>query len=562
MKKIKIIFALICFSLNSNAQTPVLNWAYQMGANSWDMGWCAAVDNDGNMYTTGQFSGIVDFDPGIGVFNLTSAGGTDCFIQKVNSEGNLIWVKRLGGSSEDVGYGISCDDQGHIYITGYFSDTVDFDGGVNTSNLTSIGYYDGYILKLDSNGNFNWVKQIPGSNTANGWSISIDELGNVYTAGAFDGTTDFDPGVGVTNLTSSAPFADVFIQKLDSNGNFLWVVQDAVRDLFNEVSINYDNYGNVIITGSFRETVDFDPGPAVLNLTAIWTNDIFIQKLDSLGNLIWVKHMGSSGGEFGTAVTSDSYGNVLSTGFFGGQVDFDPGSGVSMLNSVGDDIYIQKLSSSGSLLWVKQIGGYAADYAYSITTDIENSVYITGGFRDSVDFDPGQGVANITSFDQADIFILKLDSLGDFVWVAQMGGSGNQYGYSIDTDLSGNVYSTGFFEGTVDFDPSAGVSAVSSMGGWDVYIQKLSQSTGTYIKENDLNSINIYPNPTNGNVNMEFQNLDHVNIEVSSIKGDIIYSNQGVQEQTLNINLNVSPGVYFVRISSNNYQQIKKIIVK
>ncbi len=563
MKKIKILLALLCFSHILSAQTPVLKWANQMGASSWDIGQCTTVDSSGNVYTIGEFSGTADFDPGIGVLNLVSAGGTDFFIQKLNSEGELIWAKRIGGSLSDVAQGITTDNQGNVYVTGAFSDTVYFAPGINNSKLISLGAFDGYILKLDSSSNFIWVKQITTTGSARGWSISIDKTGHVYTAGSFSGTTDFDPGVGVMNLTSSSPYEDIFIQKLDSNGNYLWAVQNAVRDMYNEVSINNDIYGNTIITGSFRETVDFDPGPGVLNFTAIYSNDIFIQKLDSLGNLIWIKHIGSIGAEDGMSVTSDSYGNVLSTGTFGSQVDFDPGPGVLLLTSTGGmDVYIQKLNSSGSLLWVKQIGGNSENYCNSITMDTEENVYITGGFKSTTDFDPGPGVVNMTSIDQADLYILKLDSLGDFVWVAQMGGTGSQYGNSIDTDNSGNVYSTGFFDGTVDFDPGTGVHNLSCVGGWDVFVQKLGQSTGTYIKESKSNSVAIFPNPTKGPISIELNNLNNVNIEISSVNGDIVYSKQGVKEQTLSIELNVSSGVYFVRLSSENYQQVNKIIVK
>ncbi|OYT12178.1 MAG: hypothetical protein B6I18_01585 [Bacteroidetes bacterium 4572_112] len=563
MKKVRIIIVILCFSNILIAQTPVLDWTYKIGASSWDLGWSTTIDNSGNIYFTGEFSDTVDFDPGIGVENLISAGSTDCFLQKVNSEGNLIWAKRIGGTTSDGAQAVTTDNQGNVYVTGYFSGTVYFDISNSNSMLIAVGIFDGFILKLDSNGSFIWVKHIAASNASKGWGISIDILGNVCTVGCFDGIADFDPGAGIMNLTCSYPYADVFVQKLDSNGVFLWAIQNSVRDMYNEVAINTDINGNIIITGYFRETVDFDPGPGVYDITAFWADDIFIQKLDTAGGLVWVKHMGNDGGEFGTAVTSDPYGNVVSTGYFGGLIDFDPGPGIfNLVSNGGKDIYVQKLSSNGSLLWVKQIGGYLDDMSRSITMDNEGNLYITGGFSGTVDFDPGIGVASINSAGGYDIYILKLDSLGEFVWVVQMGGTEDQYGYSIDTDNNGNVYSTGFFAGIVDFDPGTGVHNLSCDGIWDVFALKLSQSTGTYVKENDFNSLSVFPNPTVGSVNIDLRRFKDVDIEISSINGGIVYSKYGVKEQILNVELNVSPGVYFIRLSSNKYHQINKIIVK
>jgi len=135
---------------------------------------------------------------------------------------NLAWAKSMGGTSADMGHSIIVDDWGNIYSTGFFDNTVDFDPGIGTHYLTAIGGHDIYIQKLDSSGALLWVKSFGGNLDDIGWSIALDNLGNIYSTGSFNSTVDFDPGPGNSFLTTTAMSQDVYIQKLDSNGNFIW----------------------------------------------------------------------------------------------------------------------------------------------------------------------------------------------------------------------------------------------------------------------------------------------------------------------------------------------------
>jgi hypothetical protein len=126
-----------------------------MGGTNVDQGIDVALDSAGNVYTTGFFLGTVDFDPGAGTFNLTSAGSGDLFVSKLDASGNLVWARSMGGAaSSDEGYGIVVDGAGNVYTTGSFSGTGDFDPGAGTANLTSAGSFDVFVQKLDASGNF------------------------------------------------------------------------------------------------------------------------------------------------------------------------------------------------------------------------------------------------------------------------------------------------------------------------------------------------------------------------------------------------------------------------
>ena len=385
----------------------------------------------------------------------------------------------MGGTSLDAGVSIATDALGNAYTTGWFMDTVDFDPGVGTLNLISAGQQDIYIQKLDANGNFIWAKSMGGSSLDQGLSITTDALGNVYTTGTFQDTVDFDPGLGALSLISAG--ADIYIQKLDANGNFIWAKSMGGTGDDYVKSVTTDALGNVYTTGWFRDNVDFDPGVGTLNLISVGMADIYIQKLDANGNLLWAKSMGGAGDDYGQSVTTDALGNVYTTGYFDTIVDFDPGVGTLNLVSAGaSDIYIQKLDANGNLLWAKSKGGSSSDHGLSITTDTPGNVYTTGYFGDTVDFDPGVGTLDLVSAGAFDIYIQKLDANGNLIWVKSMGDTLSDVGTSITIDPSGNVYTTGYFQDTVDFDPGVDTLNLISAGAFDIYIQKLSQCFSSY----------------------------------------------------------------------------------
>jgi hypothetical protein len=456
-------------------------WAKRLGGSSNKAANGISVDGNGNVYTTGTFSGTVDFDPGAGTTNLTSSGGNDVFVSKLDAGGNFLWAKRLGGSSPNspatIAAGISVDGSGNVYTTGYFYGTVDFDPGAGTTNITSVsGSTDIFISKLDTGGNFVWAKSLGGSNSDSGSGISVDENGNVYTTGSFRGTVDFDPGVSTTSLTSVSGSSDVFISKLDTGGNFVWAKSLGGSSPNSATGISVDGNGNVYTTGTFSGIADFDPGAGTFNLAAGNLANLFLSKLDTAGNFVQAQQLAS--GALGTQPRSvvDKAGNVYTTGTFSGTVDFDPGAGTTNLISApySSDIFVSKLDVNGNFIWVQSLSGSSNEQVTGISVDGNGNVYTTGTFSGTVDFDPGAGTTNLTSTGNQDLFFSKLDADGNFVWAKSLdGSSGNAVATDISVDGSGNVYTTGYFGGTADFDPRAGTTNLISAGGTDIFISKL-----------------------------------------------------------------------------------------
>lgn len=328
-------------------------------------------------------------------------------------------------------------------------------------------------------------------------------------------------------------------------------------------SITIDDSGNVLITGKYEGTVDFDPGAGTFNLTSNGQWEIFIQKLDSSGNFVWAKSIGGTADDIGESISTDALGNVLVTGEFQSTADFDPGAGTFNLNSNGGrDIFILKLDSDGNFIWAKSMGGTSEDLGNSITTDASGNVYSTGSFIGSVDFDPGAGTFVLTSNALIDVFIQKLDADGNFVWAKSVGNRGN----SIHIDNTGNAYVTGNYIGTVDFDPGLGTFYLTS-NSFDAFILKLS-STGVRIEESILfNNVSIFPNPIGSQagpyqelVNVELGNLKKVSISVFTISGRLIYHMGNINSSIHQIELNEAQGIYIIEVSSQTKKQQFKLV--
>ena len=432
-----------------------------------------AVDSNGNIYSSGLFNGVADFNPGAGTESLTSLGGLDAFVSKLDSSGNFLWAIRLGNSGGDVAKSIAIDGSGNVLIAGDFSGTVDFDPGAGTANLTSSGEGDIFIAKFDTYGNFIWAKSMGGSSADSGIFLAVDRLGNSAITGIFSGSVDFDPGLETTTLTSAGNW-DIYVSKFDSNGNFLWSKRRGGTGNDIGDGIGFDSAGNLYSSGIFSGAVDFDPGLETSTLTSSGSNDVFISKFDTSGNYLWAKKFGGSSSDGSTPISVDSSGNIYLSGDFSGTVDFDPTDGVLNLTAAGTkDNFISKVDSSGNYLWTKRIGSSGAEATGARTAiDSSGNVFYTGDFTGTVDFDPGVDTSTLTSSGLNDIFISKIDSSGNFLWTKAMGSSGADRGQAIAVDKSGNVYATGYFNGTADFDPSATLLNLTSSGGRDVFISK------------------------------------------------------------------------------------------
>lgn len=557
-----LLVLIIGISINTKAQIPALQWAKQIGNTSNELGLSMSVDLSGNVYTAGVFGGTVDFDPGPATLNIASVGSTDAFITKLDPSGNLIWAKTFGGYLTFV-YGITTDVSGNLYITGSFQDTSDFDPGANTYNLISAGSWDTYIAKWDAAGNFLWAKRVGGGGANDaGNDVAVDIIGNVHIAGIFNQTVDFDPGPGTSNITAAGS-TDSFILKLDASGNFIWAKSVGGTSSEQVQALVLDGAGSVYFVGDFFGTCDFDPGTGTYNLTSAGSGDAFICKLDNSGNFAWAMKAGGTNSDKAYSIAADNTGNILITGYFDGVVDFDPGPGVANLSSnvSSIDAFVLKLDGDGNYTWAKKIGGSTYDGGRCITSDASSNVYFAGNYTGTVDFDPGTGSFILPGNSDVDIFISKLDANGNFVWAVGFGGLYQDVVEQIVVDAAGMVYCTGNFEDVVDFDPGPLSLNFTSAGVGDVFTMKLTQSP-VGISENLVDDIfSVYPNPANDEFMISGLTFP-VEVKMFNAFGHEVLSKQMKTANSKLPMLNLPSGIYFIELLSENKKGTRKIIVQ
>lgn len=527
------------------------------------------------------------------------------------------WAKQIGGGGWDRANSVQTDGLNQVYLFGNFEGTVDFDPGPEIFSMTAIDERDAFISKLDSDGNFIWAKQFGDSAFVDETSkLGIDSLGNLYMAGSFLGTVDFDPGAGTFLMASQGMDRDIFILKLDSDGNFVWAKQ--IGGPFNSffptpahaAAIAVDPAGNQYLTGYFDGTIDFDPDPFdTFTLTSqVNSTDIFVCKLSTDGALVWAKQFQGNQPHFGGVgydIAVNGLGEVYSTGTIGGSVDFDPGiadfflapsvpdkteSYISKLDAQGNfswakamgpgegkalavnaqgQVYsggstprIYKLDATGQLLWEKELGG---NDAQSILLDASDNVYTIGSCFGSNDFDPGLGVFQLSA-GNSDAYICKLDSSGNFVWAGLLSGTDQVWASDMTIDQNGAIYVAGYFSQTADFDPSSSVfNLTAPASGYNLFVTKLSQDSQLGLTPNELHDgIVLYPNPTSGNVTVTYEgNSDKLYFLLRNINGQLLSTQELNPGKQLEIELHQASGVYLLEIiDQKQFRTVRRIVKK
>ena len=484
-----IVVILVLFVGNNTKGQVAFEWANTLGSSGITIT-ALVTDQLGNVYTTGQFGGTVDFDPKGGVHNITAGGNIDYFLLKLDPLGNFVWVKTMTSSNNRViGKKLCIAADNSVLIFGEFSGLVDFDPNAGIQTVAAVTG-DLFIQNIAADGNLIWVKTFVSFSTSFGPTardLSLDKQGNIYSTGSFYDSVDVDPGPSVSKIYSNK-YADVFILKLDAQGDFIWAkTLGGTRD-DGGVSVGTDTLGNVYTMGYFRDTVDFNPDTTIFNLAAstIW-DETFILKLDPQGAFVWAQSCVS----YSCRDTKiDPSGNIYNIGNFQVTVDFDPdSSSTHYLTSNGSgDVFVQKLDAQGHFIWAKSFGGLGWDFPRALTLDSANNIYSTGHFDYLADVDPDTSAAHyISSNGQWDAYIQKLDAQGNFMWARNIGGLTNDIGICIAVNRS-NIYTSGEFEDIGNFDTENGFSFMGSLNSTDTYIHKLNEQGITGRVYQDFNA--------------------------------------------------------------------------
>jgi hypothetical protein len=433
------------------------------------------TDSNGNIFVAGTFKGTADFDPGLPNTNTSSLGVNDfdVYLAKYDSTGSFLWVRTwesfVSTTYLNVETVISSSDE--VVISFYSTSTLDLDPGVG-SVTTFVGAGTTIFVKLDNNGNFIWGKRTASSGVPLG--MTIDANDQLYIAGTFQNTADFDPGSG-TNSLSSAGSTDDFLAKYDANGSLIWVKKIGGTGVEGLTALQMDQNNNILVGGRFNSnTIDLNPGGGVNSVNHSSNFDSFIVKLDSSGSHIWSGSISGNSADYIYAITTAANGDIYLGGSFSGQMDADINAGTQTVSSSGvdQDIFILKLNSAGAFQFVKSMGGISNDIVFDLALDASNTLFASGIFGSSVDFDPASGSAYLLSSNFTDGFVATYTSNGNFKMARKI-GNGN-VGTNVSNLWATNnvVYAAGNFDILLNIYTSTGYQSIPGLGS-DVHFFKM-----------------------------------------------------------------------------------------
>lgn len=376
-------------------------FAFGIGGPGSDVAEAVALDGS-TVYVAGRFEQTADFDAGPATVARTSAGGSDAFLAAY-TEGTTAprWVVALGSDAFDGAAGVAVGPDGHVYATGHFGGTVDFDPGPDSFPLTATGDRAAFVASYTAAGAFRWAFAL--GETGFGTDLAADEAG-VYVTGGFTGVADFDPGPG-TALVLAFRDQDAYVAAYTPDGAYRWAFNLGSNDpegaTYDEGTGLDARGGHVWVTGTFSSGVDFDPGPGEARVeSGIGANDVFVARYTTAGAYTWAFGFGDDRFDGGNDVATDEAGNCYVTGFFSGPADFDPGPGVQIVRSAfgTQDGFVASYTAAGQYRSAFNIGSGGFDNAHAVAWDAaDGGVYVGGSFGETVDFDPGPDEAERTA---------------------------------------------------------------------------------------------------------------------------------------------------------------------
>ena len=429
------------------AKPPEFEWAISAAGPEHDKTRGLAVDPDGNVLLTGEFTSTAAF----GNHSRTAVGSMDFFIAKVTPAGKFLWVSTGGGDLIDRGYAVACDQLGNAYVTGHFqSPTATF----SDTTVKNGGDYDLFVARYNPDGKLVWIKSGGGAGYDYGHGIAADRLGNVFVAAAIAGQGNYD-GMSVGH----AGPAHLVCLGLNADGKVRWHHAAAGEGSSSGHAMAADQQGNCYLGG-------FASGASTLageSLGTAGSRDLVAAKFDSTGNLVWLHSGHGSDSAMIHEIAADSQGNVWASGMFQGKLKL---ADRTVSNAGRHDILLTRFDASGKRLWTRTAGGEGIDYGLGITTDGQGNCYTTGSFTGEVAF---EGTLQKSQTAGSDIHVVKLNGDGHMQWFQQCGGASTDHAYSIVSDGRGSLYLSGACHGPATF----GKHRLDNLGSNDIFLAKI-----------------------------------------------------------------------------------------
>ncbi|MCF6268906.1 MAG: T9SS type A sorting domain-containing protein [Melioribacteraceae bacterium] len=470
MKKILILLSMLLFVSLSFGQAFPFDMIVHDGSSSADYGYDIFVDEAGNKYITGRYKGIIDFGQGV---SITPRDNYDAFVVKYDRDNNIQWAKSIGGTLTDEGNAVTVDSNGNVIVAGVFFSTINF----GTDTLFSAGNFDIFVLKFDSDGNYIWMKHGYTENQEKPFDIQVDNQGNYILLGYYDVNDSLTLPFKFEGLelTTSKGERDVFVIKMDSDGNPLWGVTGGGADNDYPGGLVIDENDNIYFNGNY------DNVEATFGTTILPNNDngyeLFLAKVSSSGSYEWAISANGPGDDKGYAIDyvfggGVEAGVILIAGSFRDSLFAGP-SNVLFESVGGYDIYTLLFSEDGEYLHGFSYGGDADDEAKAINViqGTEGDYFLSGITKSDLIL-PNDTLYN---YGKRDVFVMRMFE-DNIIWAKNYGGSSDDYLNASVIDADGTVYFGGNFKSsTGEFNPFS----LTSKGGYDFWLGQMQEPSVT-----------------------------------------------------------------------------------
>jgi hypothetical protein len=402
---------------------------------------------------------------------------------------------RIAGTGNDYGDFIKIDAAGNVYVAGRFSGPCDMDPSATVNNLLSSGVSDIYLAKYNSAGVLQWSFAVGGTGSERPMRLAIDQNNDLYLVGDFNGSIDVEPGAGSTLLTSTAG-NDAFVAKYSSSGQLLFAFSFGGANTDYVEAIDFDSNGNFYIGGEFSSPdIDIDPGTGITTLTnsnpSSFSYDPYVAKFNSSGVFQWGFNLPGNSSDYIKDLSVDNLDRVVVGGYFSNPLQVEPVPGGVVLTSAGGiDCFVARYSNTGSYDAAWSFGGTAADQIFALNTS-NNDIITTGSFNSTIDLAPGTDTLFVTSQGFSDIFVSRYTSNGTISWGGNIGGISTESSTSIIADANGDVFVTGSFIDSADFNLSQSRTMTYAYGDRDGFIAKYNGTNGSHIWTQKMGGVAI-----------------------------------------------------------------------
>jgi hypothetical protein len=447
---------------------PAYGWTQTLGGSGFDAAVAVEQDTAGNVYIAGFFEGTVDFDPSPEKAEWrTSKGSRDIFVSKFSAVGQHVWTWSAGGTQPDEPHGLCLSPTGEVLITGEYRLTVAFDSRGSGDEHTAAGGSDVFVTKLSADGQHLWTRTFGGPDFETARGVAVDSQGRVIVAGDFRSTVNFDPG-GQGDSRTSLGQKDVFLTRLASDGSYLGTFQYGGTSTDLAAGVSVDAQDNIALAGMYVGSVDFDPtsGQDVHESNGYY--DVFVTRITSAGGYGGTYTFGGEQDEEVTALAHDTDGNIYVTGGYESTVAF--GDQDIHTSQGGFDIFVTRLNADGTYGWTRGMGGPSTEFGRGLALGPPDELFVVGSFAGSVNFDlPGCGAVR-TAVGKDDVFVARLGRDGAFRGVWTVGGAGTDIAYDVVADDAVTI--VGYFQNSMDFDPTDATDVRFSLGSADAFVSR------------------------------------------------------------------------------------------